>query len=89
MLHPITIPRLGWNMEHGAFVEWLKSDGDAVKVDPAQVQQFVRTAISTPAVQASGDDTAGGVKPVAATTTGTPSSDTKQPATSTAAGCVN
>ncbi|MEV6646600.1 LCP family protein [Amycolatopsis sp. NPDC051371] len=68
------------------------SDGDAVKVDPAQVQQFVRTAISTPAVQASGDDTAGGVKPVAATTTRTPSavsSDTKQPATTTAAGCVN
>lgn len=65
------------------------SDGDAVKVDPAQVQQFVRTAISTPAVQASGDDTTGGVKPVAATTTKTPSSDTKQPATTTAAGCVN
>ncbi|WP_290058220.1 LCP family protein [Amycolatopsis solani] len=63
------------------------SDGDAVKVDPAQVQQFVRTAISTPAVQASGDDTTGGVKPVAATTTGTP--DSKQPATSAAAGCVN
>nr|WP_166641640.1 LCP family protein [Amycolatopsis sp. SID8362] len=63
------------------------SDGDAVKVDPAQVQQFVRTAISTPAVQASGDDTPGGVKPVAATTTRTP--DSKQPATSAAAGCVN
>lgn len=63
------------------------SDGDAVKVDPAQVQQFVRTAISTPAVQASGDDAPGGVKPVAATTTGTP--DAKQPATSTAAGCVS
>lgn len=65
------------------------SDGDAVKVDPAQVQQFIRTAISTPAARASGDETAGGVKPVAATTTRTPSSDTKQPATSTAAGCVN
>ncbi|VVJ20901.1 Cell envelope-associated transcriptional attenuator LytR-CpsA-Psr [Amycolatopsis camponoti] len=64
------------------------SDGDAVKVDPAQVQQFVRTAISTPAVQASGDDTTGGVKPVAATATQT-SSNAKQPATSTAAGCVN
>lgn len=63
------------------------SDGDAVKVDPAQVQQFIRTAISTPAVQASGEGTGGGVKPVAATTTAT--SDTKQPATSTAAGCVN
>jgi LCP family protein required for cell wall assembly len=71
------------------------SDGDAVKVDPGQVQQFVRTAISTPAVQASADDTTGGVKPVAATTTKTPSSgtassDAKQPATTTAAaGCVN
>ncbi|MBE8525794.1 LCP family protein [Amycolatopsis sp. H6(2020)] len=67
------------------------SDGDAVKVDPAQVQQFVRTTISTVAVQAAGDDTTGGVKPVAATGTRTPgtSSDTKQPATSTAAGCVN
>jgi LCP family protein required for cell wall assembly len=69
------------------------SDGDAVKVDPGQVQQFVRTAISTPAVQASaGDDTPGGVKPVAATGTTTPSpstSDAKQPATTTAAGCVN
>lgn len=27
---PITIPRLGWNMEEGIFVEWLKADGDAV-----------------------------------------------------------
>ncbi|WP_206790499.1 LCP family protein [Amycolatopsis sp. MtRt-6] len=67
------------------------SDGDAVKVDPAQVQQFVRTAINSAAVQASGDDTTGGVKPVAATGTNAPgpSSNTKQPATSTAAGCVN
>ncbi|WP_328451499.1 LCP family protein [Amycolatopsis sp. NBC_00438] len=68
------------------------SDGDAVKVDPGQVQQFVRTAISTPAVQASGDEVAGGVKPVAATGTppsGTPGTTQKQPATSSAAGCVN
>jgi LCP family protein required for cell wall assembly len=68
------------------------SDGDAVKVDPGQVRQFVRTAISTPAVQASADDTTGGVKPVAASTTKTPSAGTAgtpQPATSTAAGCVN
>ena len=28
---PITIPRLGWNMEQGTFVEWLKADGDPVK----------------------------------------------------------
>ncbi|MEA5363770.1 LCP family protein [Amycolatopsis sp., V23-08] len=69
------------------------SDGDAVKVDPGQVQQFVRTAISTPSVQASGD-AAAGVRPVAATGTTTPTpgalaSTQKQPATSTAAGCVN
>jgi LCP family protein required for cell wall assembly len=69
------------------------SDGDAVKVDPGQVQQFVRTAISTPSVQASGD-AAVGVRPVAATgsatlTPGTPDTTQKQPATSTAAGCVN
>jgi pyruvate dehydrogenase E2 component (dihydrolipoamide acetyltransferase) len=28
---PITIPRLGWNMEEGVFVGWLKRDGDAIK----------------------------------------------------------
>ncbi|AMV23385.1 Dihydrolipoyllysine-residue succinyltransferase component of 2-oxoglutarate dehydrogenase complex [Gemmata sp. SH-PL17] len=28
---PVSIPRLGWNMEEGVFVEWLKADGDAVK----------------------------------------------------------
>jgi pyruvate dehydrogenase E2 component (dihydrolipoamide acetyltransferase) len=27
----ITVPRLGWNMEEGVFVEWLKQDGDSVK----------------------------------------------------------
>src|SRR6516165_5436913 len=26
----ITIPRLGWNMEEGVFIGWLKQDGDAV-----------------------------------------------------------
>src|SRR5215469_8384652 len=26
----ITIPRLGWNMEEGVFVGWLKQDGDTV-----------------------------------------------------------
>jgi pyruvate dehydrogenase E2 component (dihydrolipoamide acetyltransferase) len=31
MALPITVPRLGWNMEEGVFVEWLKHDGDAVK----------------------------------------------------------
>ena len=28
---PITIPRLGWNMETGTFIEWLKLDGDTVR----------------------------------------------------------
>ena len=28
---PITIPRLGWNMEEGTFVEWLKQDGDRIQ----------------------------------------------------------
>src|SRR6476660_5034073 len=28
---PVSIPRLGWNMEEGIFVEWLKADGDPVK----------------------------------------------------------
>lgn len=28
---PVSIPRLGWNMEEGTFVEWLKADGDAVR----------------------------------------------------------
>ena len=27
----ITIPRLGWSMEEGVFVGWLKQDGDFVK----------------------------------------------------------
>ena len=26
----ITIPRLGWSMDEGTFVEWLKDDGDVV-----------------------------------------------------------
>jgi len=31
MAHPIQIPRLGWSMEEGVFVEWLKADGDAIE----------------------------------------------------------
>jgi pyruvate dehydrogenase E2 component (dihydrolipoamide acetyltransferase) len=27
----ITIPRLGWNMDEGVFVAWLKQDGDEIK----------------------------------------------------------
>jgi pyruvate dehydrogenase E2 component (dihydrolipoamide acetyltransferase) len=31
MAHEIVIPRLGWSMEEGTFVGWLKRDGDTVK----------------------------------------------------------
>src|SRR6266446_4447043 len=35
MAIPITIPRLGWNMEEGVFVGWLKHDGDQIKAGDA------------------------------------------------------
>jgi pyruvate dehydrogenase E2 component (dihydrolipoamide acetyltransferase) len=31
MAHAITVPRLGWSMEEGTFVRWLKRDGDTVR----------------------------------------------------------
>lgn len=31
MAVPITVPRLGWNMEQGVFVGWLKADGAAIR----------------------------------------------------------
>jgi pyruvate dehydrogenase E2 component (dihydrolipoamide acetyltransferase) len=31
MAIPITVPRLGWNMEQGVFVGWLKADGAPVR----------------------------------------------------------
>lgn len=31
MAIPITVPRLGWNMEQGVFVGWLKADGATVR----------------------------------------------------------
>ena len=34
MAIPITVPRLGWNMEEGTFGGWLKADGDAVRRRP-------------------------------------------------------
>ena len=35
MAIPITIPRLGWNMDEGVFAGWLKRDGEAVRAgDP-------------------------------------------------------
>jgi pyruvate dehydrogenase E2 component (dihydrolipoamide acetyltransferase) len=32
MASEITVPRLGWNMDEGIFVGWLKTDGQTVKV---------------------------------------------------------
>jgi LCP family protein required for cell wall assembly len=74
------------------------ADGDAVKVDPAQVLQFVKTAIATPAVSAASENGSGGVRPVAATATKTPpssssnttnTSGTSEQQVTTASGCVN
>ena len=31
MAYEIAVPRLGWTMEEGTFVEWLKNDGDPVE----------------------------------------------------------
>jgi pyruvate dehydrogenase E2 component (dihydrolipoamide acetyltransferase) len=35
MAVPITVPRLGWNMEQGVFVGWLKADGATVRAGEA------------------------------------------------------
>src|SRR5260370_15771445 len=35
MAIPITIPRLGWNMEKGVFVGWLRRDGDPIQTGDA------------------------------------------------------
>jgi pyruvate dehydrogenase E2 component (dihydrolipoyllysine-residue acetyltransferase) len=35
MAIPITIPRLGWNMEEGIFVGWLRRDGDPIQAGQA------------------------------------------------------
>ena len=64
------------------------SDGDAVKVDPAQVREFVQTAITTPAVSASAAPHHNGVRPVAATSENTPTTQPKPPPVSIP-GCVN
>jgi pyruvate dehydrogenase E2 component (dihydrolipoamide acetyltransferase) len=31
MAVPVTVPRLGWSMDEGTFLEWLKRDGDEVR----------------------------------------------------------
>src|SRR5688572_17640756 len=63
---PITVPRLGWSMEEGTFVEWLKRDGDTINVgDPLFVLESEKAAESIEALDAGilripGDGPAGG-----------------------------
>src|SRR5947209_8623973 len=35
MAIPVMIPRLGWNMEEGTFLGWLKQDGEPVRAGEA------------------------------------------------------
>ena len=35
MAVPVTVPRFGWSMDEGTFVEWLKRDGDRVQLGDA------------------------------------------------------
>ncbi|MEV7555246.1 LCP family protein [Amycolatopsis sp. NPDC089917] len=73
------------------------SDGDAVKVDPAAVKAFVKSALTSTSVAAVGETTGGiGVKPVAATSSvAAPPSSSSAGKSSTPsappemAGCVN
>lgn len=69
------------------------SDGDAVKVDPAEVRSFVKSALSSSTVAAVGESTGGiGIKPVAATSSisAPPSSESSGASAPLAdAGCVN
>src|SRR5438093_331986 len=45
---PITVPRLGWNMEEGIFAGWLKQDGESVRAGEALfcLERDVRAAVS-------------------------------------------
>ncbi|HEY3710882.1 MAG TPA: LCP family protein [Amycolatopsis sp.] len=78
------------------------SDGDAVKVDPAQIKTFVQEQIGSSASSASGAGTgtastppssghSDGVRPIAVTESAAPpaSGTPQQPVTSNATGCVN
>jgi pyruvate dehydrogenase E2 component (dihydrolipoamide acetyltransferase) len=50
---PITVPRLGWSMEEGTFVEWLKQDGDHIQPgDPLFVLESDKAAENIEALDA-------------------------------------
>lgn len=49
----ITVPRLGWSMEEGTFVEWLKADGDTVSVgEPLFVLESEKSTETVEAIDA-------------------------------------
>lgn len=53
MAIPISVPRLGWSMEEGTFVEWLRQDGDSIKVgDPLFVLESDKAAENIEAIDA-------------------------------------
>jgi pyruvate dehydrogenase E2 component (dihydrolipoamide acetyltransferase) len=50
---PVTVPRLGWSMDEGTFVEWLKHDGDTIKPgDPLFVLESEKAAEPVEALDA-------------------------------------
>ena len=53
MAAPVTVPRLGWSMDEGTFVEWLKQDGDHVKPgEPLFVLESEKAAENIEAIDA-------------------------------------
>jgi pyruvate dehydrogenase E2 component (dihydrolipoamide acetyltransferase) len=49
----ITIPRLGWNMDEGVFVGWLKRDGEAIRAgDPLFTLEGEKAAQDIEAIEA-------------------------------------
>ena len=49
----ITIPRLGWNMDEGVFVGWLKRDGEAIRAgDPIFTLEGEKAAQDIEAIEA-------------------------------------
>jgi pyruvate dehydrogenase E2 component (dihydrolipoamide acetyltransferase) len=50
---PVTVPRLGWSMDEGTFVEWLKRDGEDVRVgEPLFVLESEKAAENIEAIDA-------------------------------------
>ncbi len=53
MAVPVTVPRLGWSMDEGTFVEWLKRDGEPVRPgEPLFVLESEKAAENIEAIDA-------------------------------------